>query len=125
MSDRDGFGSGFWLGTVVGGVVGGIVGASIASQRANRLDNDPESSRLASSNSQKRPLKSSRNRTMERMEIARRSLDDKISDLNQAIDSVRSSIGHAPGDPDLQSRDKATERLDADIITSPPSDAQS
>ncbi len=117
MSDRDGFGSGFWLGTLVGGVVGGIVGASIASQRANRLDEETESNRLASSSGEKRPLKSSRNRTMDRMELARRSLDDKISDLNNAIDSVRSSIGHAPGDGNPQSRDPTTERLDQDSIT--------
>ena len=116
MSDRDGFGSGFWLGTLVGGVVGGIVGASIASQRASRLEDAAESNRLAS-NSSKRPLKSSRNRTMDRMELARRSLDDKISDLNQAIDSVRSSIGHPPGDTDPYNSDKATERLNPDIIT--------
>lgn len=124
MSDRDGFGSGFWLGTLVGGVVGGIVGASIATQRAKRLDDESESNRLASSNSLKRPLKSSRNRTMDRMELARRSLDDKISDLNNAIDSVRSSIGHTPGETYPQSRDKATERVDSDIMTPPSIDTQ-
>ena len=125
MSDRDGFGSGFWLGTLVGGVVGGIVGASIATQRANRIEDETESNRLASPNSPKRPLKSSRNRTMDRMELARRSLDDKISDLNNAIDSVRSSIGHAPGDTYPQARDKATERFDPEIVTPQPVDPQS
>jgi gas vesicle protein len=98
MSNRDGFGSGFWLGTLVGGVVGGIVGATIASQRANRLDDAPESGSLAGENGERRPFKSSRMRSIDRMEVARRSLDDKIGDLNNAIDAVRASIGQVPSD---------------------------
>jgi hypothetical protein len=94
MSNRDKFSTGFWLGTIVGGVVGGIVGATIATKRANRLEDELESIELPSEGSEKRPLKSSRrSRTADRMEIARRSLDDKISDLNNAIDAVRSSVG--------------------------------
>lgn len=124
MSNRDGFSGGFWLGTLVGGVVGGIVGASIATQRANRIDDETESSRLSSASGEKRPFKSSRNRTLDRMEIARRSLDDKISDLNNAIDSVRSSIGHTPGDAMLQSRGFSPERTDEDVQTQPPLDPQ-
>jgi gas vesicle protein len=106
MSNRDGFSGGFWLGTLVGGVVGGIVGASIANQRANRLDAETDSGRFSSDRGEKRPFKSSRTRTFDRMELARRSLDDKISDLNNAIDSVRSSIGHPPEETiDLQKPD--------------------
>jgi gas vesicle protein len=98
MSNRDGFGSGFWLGTLVGGVVGGIVGATIASQRANRLEDTPESESLERERGERRPLKSSRMRSLDRMEVARRSLDDKIGDLNNAIDAVRASIGQVPSD---------------------------
>ncbi len=98
MSQRNGFGTGFWLGTLVGGVVGGIVGASIASQNTNRGDDDTATESLPRSRGNKRPLKSSQLRTADRMETARRSLDDKISDLNHAIDAVRSSIGHTSGD---------------------------
>ncbi len=50
-------------------------------------------------------------RTTDRMEIARRSLDDKISDLNNAIDAVRSTIGQAPGD----AVDAIVERAEADL----------
>lgn len=125
MSNRDGFSGGFWLGTIVGGVVGGIVGASIATQRANRLNDETESSRLSGASGEKRPFKSSRNRTLDRMEIARRSLDDKISDLNNAIDSVRSSIGNTPGDPLLQTKGFSPERTDEDVQTQPPLDPQS
>jgi hypothetical protein len=87
MSNRDGFGAGFWLGTLVGGVVGGAIGASIVNQRANRTYDELE-------NGEKRPLKSSRRRQIDRMEVARQSLDEKISDLNNTIDAVRSSIGN-------------------------------
>ncbi len=111
MSNRDGFSGGFWLGTIVGGVVGGIVGASIASQRANRFDADSQNSRLSDERGDKRPLKSSRSRKLDRMEMARRSLDDKISDLNNAIDSVRSSIGHHPD----EAIDRQKEGLDDKI----------
>jgi hypothetical protein len=98
MSNRDGFGSGFWLGTIFGGVVGGVIGATIANQRANRLEDDLDSGLLSGELGEKRPLKSRRLRTGDRMEIARRSLDDKISDLNSAIDAVRGSIGHPAED---------------------------
>ncbi len=108
MSNRDGFGSGFWLGTLVGGVMGGIVGATIATQRASRSDEDLDGGNLAGERGEKRPLKSSRMRSVDRMEVARRSLDDKISDLNNAIDAVRSTIGNAPAD----AVDTLVERLD-------------
>jgi gas vesicle protein len=120
MSNRDGFSGGFWLGTLVGGVVGGIVGVSIANQRANRIDADAESGRFSGERGEKRPFKSSRSRTLDRMEIARRSLDDKISDLNNAIDSVRSSIGHTPDEADRQPQD-----LDENIKTPQSIDPQS
>ncbi|WP_310481845.1 hypothetical protein [Chamaesiphon sp. VAR_48_metabat_403] len=98
MSNRDGFSGGFWLGTIVGGVVGGVVGATIANRRANRFEDEDRSS-LSGESGENRPLKSSRNRRLDRMEMARRSLDDKISDLNNAIDSVRSTISQVPGEP--------------------------
>ncbi len=104
MSNRDGFGAGFWLGTLVGGVVGGVVGASIVNQRANRTYDELE-------NGEKRPLKSSRRRQIDRMEVVRQSLDDKISDLNNTIDAVRSSIGNAAEetiDPIIQELDRGS-----------------
>jgi gas vesicle protein len=106
MSNRDGFGAGFWLGTLVGGVVGGVVGASIVNQRANRTYDELE-------NGEKRPFKSSRRRKIDRMEVARQSLDDKISDLNNTIDAVRSSIGNVTG----ETIDPIVQRLDEDSKT--------
>jgi hypothetical protein len=93
MSDRNGFSSGFWLGTLVGGVVGGIVGSVIVGAN-NQRDEEQMDSDLLPDRGQKRPLKSSRLRTTDRMEMARQSLDDKISELNNAIDAVRSSVSN-------------------------------
>ncbi len=119
MSNRDGFTGGFWLGTLVGGVVGGIVGATVAAQRANRIDAEAENGRLSGGGSERRPLKSSRRRSYDRMELARQSLDAKINDLNNAIDSVRSSIGHPAGD----TFDPSLDRLNEDINTQKSIDA--
>jgi uncharacterized protein YlxW (UPF0749 family) len=114
MSNRDGFSGGFWLGTLFGGVVGGIVGASIATQRANRIADDRENGRLSGENKEKRPLKSSRHRSIDRMEIARQSLDRKINDLNNAIDSVRSSIGNVTEDGIEQRIARSDEQIEPD-----------
>lgn len=103
MSNRSGFGNGFWLGTLVGGVVGGVIGATIANRQANRYGDELAGGLLGGERGEKRPLKSSRMRTADRMERARRSLDDKISDLNNAIDVVRSSIS-TPIEDSLVSR---------------------
>jgi gas vesicle protein len=121
MSNRDGFSGGFWLGTLVGGIVGGIVGASIADRRTNRIAAETETGSLSGVNSERRPLKSSRIRTLDRMEVARQSLDRKINDLNNAIDSVRSTIGNVTE----EAIDESVERLDAEIKDRHTPDAQS
>jgi hypothetical protein len=120
MSNRDGFGSGFWLGTLVGGVVGGVIGATIANQRANRLEDEADAGLSSGEIDEKRPFKSRRLRTADRMELARRSLDDKISDLNNAIDSVRSSIEH----PSEESLDLKMNRPEPDTSDQKLADAE-
>jgi gas vesicle protein len=109
MSNRDGFGAGFWLGTIVGGVVGGVIGASIVNQKSSRLNDEVEGG-------EKRPFKSSRRRQIDRMETARQSLDDKISDLNNTIDAVRSSIGNVAEDV----IEPVMQRIDQEIKTQLP-----
>jgi gas vesicle protein len=122
MSNRDGFSGGFWLGTLVGGIVGGIVGASIADRRTNRIAAETENGRISGANGERRPFKSSRSRTtLDRMELARQSLDRKINDLNNAIDSVRSSIGNVTED----AIDESVERLDEEIKDRTAPDAHS
>lgn len=94
MSQQDNFGSGFLFGTLFGGVLGGVVGAVVASRTLPRegrresfaFDDDTEvthTEALAPSE--------------EEMEIARRGLEDKIAQLNSAIDDVRQRLGGTNG----------------------------
>ncbi|WP_204140500.1 hypothetical protein [Halomicronema sp. CCY15110] len=93
MSQQDNFGSGFLFGTLFGGVVGGIVGAVVASrvlrepaeEDAFSLADDQEGETGAFSPSE------------EEMEFARRGLEDKIAQLNSAIDDVRHRLGTPNG----------------------------
>ncbi|NER81062.1 MAG: hypothetical protein F6K42_16135 [Leptolyngbya sp. SIO1D8] len=93
MSQQDNFGGGFVLGTLFGGIIGGIVGAVVASRIAKdhsesdtmRLDDSGEADAGQLSPSE------------EEMEIARRGLEDKIAQLNIAIDDVRQRLGGVNG----------------------------
>lgn len=90
MSNRDGFASGFFLGATLGGFVGGVLGVVLASRLANEENTEalPE-------------VRGKRNKpaklTGENMETARLSLEDKIAQLNQAIDDVRQQLGSVNG----------------------------
>ena len=99
MNQRDGFASGFLAGTLVGGLVGGVIGALLASQRANdesAADVEPRRNTSLSdannSKSKRRQLKAS-NSSDASIEAARRSLEDKIAQLNETIDEVRLTLG--------------------------------
>jgi gas vesicle protein len=101
MSQRDGFSSGFLLGTLLGGVVGGVVGALLAARQlgeSTEVQETPLNSATleAKPDKRKRLLKSS---SANDMEAARRSLEDKIAQLNEAIDDVRQQLGGVNGKP--------------------------
>lgn len=101
MNQRDGFTGGFIAGTVVGGVVGGVIGALLASRVINESAADTEPRRKTSldgnnSRSKRRPIKASSEQTIE---VARRSLEDKIAQLNETIDEVRLNLGNVNGNP--------------------------
>lgn len=90
MSQQGNFLGGFLLGTVVGGAVGGVIGALAASRMSPsepsaKLDSKPETKAA-----KKRPLKAASEPTMD---VARRGLEDKIAQLNDAIDDVRQQLG--------------------------------
>jgi gas vesicle protein len=88
MNRRNGFGSGFIFGSIVGGVVGGILGTLLATRNErqdNRVDRSLDSGRELSFNSE------------ESIEVARRSLEDKIAQLNLAIDDVRQQLNSVEG----------------------------
>ncbi len=96
MSQRDGFAGGFLLGTIVGGVIGGVVGTLLAARQTGEPEEPnglpPES--LAAPRKKKRLFQAA---TGTDMETARRSLEDKIAQLNDAIDDVREQLGGVNG----------------------------
>lgn len=97
MSQRDGFASGFLAGAVVGGLLGGVIGALVATQLDN--DNENEKPLLNSSLPDAKSLKRRKRqlKAEEGIEVARRSLEDKIAQLNTAIDDVRTQLGTVNG----------------------------
>ena len=108
MSQRDGFTSGFLAGALVGGLVGGVIGSLVAAQRDNDSD-EAERSLLDSGQSEARAIKGRRRqlKTQENIEGARRSLEDKIAQLNTAIDDVRQQLGRVNGNATDLDRERA------------------
>jgi gas vesicle protein len=97
MSQRDGFAGGFFAGAIVGSVVGGIVGALITQRRDLQLIEEDTELTNGTAEAKKtnilkrRTMKAAENESME-IETARRSLEDKIAQLNATIDEVRNQL---------------------------------
>jgi gas vesicle protein len=107
MSQQDNFSSGFFLGALVGGVVGGVLGALLTSQRLNEDGDEtgkPELSDAKTAKAKKRAFKPS---TEQNIELARRSLEDKIAQLNDAIDDVRQQLSTVNGRSIERDRDSS------------------
>ena len=85
MSQQKGFGSGFILGSIVGGVVGGILGSVLASRNENQVS---QRNSEVFRGGREMPLSSE-----ESIELARHGLEDKIAQLNLAIDDVKQQLG--------------------------------
>ena len=94
MSQPDNFASGFLTGALLGGVIGGMVGVLVTS-RLNRDSKESESFKLT--HDEENPERSLQGMSEERMEVARRGLEDKIAQLNEAIDDVRQQLGGVNG----------------------------
>ncbi|BAZ69623.1 MAG: hypothetical protein KME28_05500 [Pelatocladus maniniholoensis HA4357-MV3] len=98
MSQRDGFASGFFFGAIFGSVVGGILGAVVVSRNDSELEAEseeqlsPNQTEAKKLSLRRRHMKASETDSME-METARRSLEDKIAQLNATIDEVRQQLG--------------------------------
>jgi uncharacterized protein YcfJ len=88
MGQQNGFGSGFIIGSVIGAVVGGVLGTVLATEKEKQG---------ALSNSYKLKKAPQDNaisfNTEEGIELARHGLEDKIAQLNLAIDDVRQQLG--------------------------------
>ena len=85
MSQRDGFTGGFLAGIIVGGMVGGIIGALLGA-RTDKNSEEDNSSLLKSAKDEKLDTEAN-------IEMARRRLENKIAQLNLAIDDVREQFG--------------------------------
>ncbi|MGD1855186.1 MAG: gas vesicle protein [Leptolyngbyaceae cyanobacterium] len=94
MSQPSNFTSGFFLGALLGGLVGGVTGV-LAASRINRREPSSGDSLSQLSEDIRQNLADMSND--ERMEVARRGLEDKISELNAAIEEVRQQLGSTNG----------------------------
>jgi hypothetical protein len=84
MSKQNGFGSGFVLGSLIGGVVGGVLGTVLATRKEKQIGRTD----FQLQTGQETPFS-----TEESIELARHGLEDKIAQLNLAIDDVRQQLG--------------------------------
>ncbi len=103
MSQQDNFSGGFLLGALLGGVVGGVLGSILA----NRVEMDADEFEAKSppdlkpKSSAKRSLRVAPSESFEvSAESARKSLEDKIAQLNDAIDDVRDQLKQVNQGPD-------------------------
>ena len=92
MSNREGFTGGFIAGAAVGGLVGAVLGAVLSRRAAEAMLSEPSEAKVRKMRQQK-----ASHLEDEGMEVARLSLEDKISQLNQAIDDVRLQLGDVNG----------------------------
>lgn len=98
MNQQDNFSSGFLLGSALGGILGGLVGALLVSRRdldalSHLPEEDPSPETLPSKPSKQKLPRSDRYQ----MQTARHNLDEKIAQLNEAIDEVREQLSHVNG----------------------------
>ena len=106
MSNQgDRFAGGFLAGTIFGGIVGGIVGTLVANRLSGEVEDVPREGGNSAKSTQKR-FQKMRQRVLStpsddiNIEEARQGLEDKISQLNDAIDQARQQLSrvNAVGD---------------------------
>ena len=94
MSQQDNFSGGFVLGAIVGGIVGGVIGAVVTSQR---FAEEPEETKPELQDPRAKSKRRMRGASEQNIELARRGLEDKIAQLNDAIDEARQQLGRVNG----------------------------
>lgn len=95
MSQQDNFSGGFILGALLGGIAGGALGAMLANRSVEpEFEEADRTSPPLPKPSAKRSLRvAPATDSLEvTAESARRSLEDKIAQLNEAIDDVRDQL---------------------------------
>ncbi len=93
MSQQDNFVGGFLLGTLVGGALGGVVGALAAS----RIQSGGKTKSALPKTSDSLAFGEFDDPDEASIEAARLGLEDKIAQLNDAIDDVRQQLGGING----------------------------
>jgi gas vesicle protein len=106
MSQESNFLGGFLTGAVLGGVVGGIVGVLVTARLSQNATPEEGLAKLdgKSEKSKKGRLKAP---TEQSIEAARQGLEDKIAQLNDAIDDVRLQLGSVNGNKQELSGERA------------------
>ena len=97
MNQREGFGSGFLAGAVLGSFVGGILGSVLANRRDMELSVEEaqvHSGSVETYQSHKKQKQMKAASSQMDMEMTRRSLEEKIAQLNVTIDEVRQQLGN-------------------------------
>jgi hypothetical protein len=94
-SDNDRFGGGFLAGSIFGSITGGLLGAWIATKLSNRLSPASQTDDSSSPTQPRQPSFMGGNDL--EMEDARQSLEEKISQLNSAIDQAREQLSEVNG----------------------------
>jgi hypothetical protein len=103
MSQQDNFSGGFILGAIVGGVVGGIFGVALATAKTTQQSTTAEADAKVA-RPRRRPLRVPTSEgpvTEQAMEVARQGLEERIAQLNDAIDDVRLQLGSVNGKTDV------------------------
>ncbi len=98
MENRNGFASGFIAGTLFGSIVGGFVGALLATKVAQAEAEGP----LLPGGTTDEKLGGHKQRQIRanhdlKMEQTRQGLEEKIAQLNSAIDDVRQQLSNVNG----------------------------
>jgi gas vesicle protein len=102
MSNQgDRFAGGFLAGTIFGGIVGGLIGTLLANQLSSEeLDEDGVLVESSPASVAKKQFQRIRQRVLNTspedltIEEARQGLEDKISQLNDAIDQARQQLSN-------------------------------
>jgi len=109
MSQQDNFLGGFILGAVVGGAVGGVLGV-LAASRLPKQKLQAQADALARRTLKRPAEKNPVPPTPQNIEAARRGLEDKIAQLNDAIDDVRQKLGTVNGNAGVEVSEGVSDR---------------
>ncbi len=96
-SDNDRFGGGFLAGSIFGGITGGLLGAWVATKLSNRLSSETHTEESDDQHPPQFRQPSFMGSSDLEMEDARQSLENKISQLNSAIDQAREQLSEVNG----------------------------